>query len=157
MKRRIAMLLSATALAASVAVFAPTSPASATVDDVCAGEGLATLTGAAFTYPVVGHLKLASFQFNFALGTCVTKLALNATGTVHGWCGFSVGEGVTGNGYYFQWQGVGGTLVLTGGVPGLLALRLYGVVNVEPNPIAGESCVSGADGFLVIGAVALTP
>jgi hypothetical protein len=70
---------------------------------------------------------------------------LFASGTVSGWCGLSSGHGSTHNGHRFAWLGVGGELVLTG--------ELVGVVNAVPNVLGGQSCASqqGASQFLVQG------
>lgn len=151
--KRIAMLLSAATLVTSMAVLAPT-PVSAA--DACAGTGTATVPGG-LNYPVTttsqpAPTNLSSFSFNFNQGRCVTKTSLSAAGTVHGHCGNSTGAGVTNNGRSFTWVGVGGTLVLSGG--------LTGVVNAAPDPtIAGNTCSVnfGALFFLVNGSVVLTP
>lgn len=150
MKRRTATLLAAAILATSVALLPFPSPTSASTTDVCVVEGTATTT-APLTYPAFGPAVLAGFTFFFGIGQCLAKSSLSATGVVHGWCGLSTGHGATDNvaPHEFAWLDVGGVLVLAGG--------LTGVATVTPNPLAGENCIDGADGFLVGGAVALLP
>ena len=124
-------------------MFVTSSPASADVD-VCAGTGTATLNQP-LTYPGIGGPVTTGFSFGFTAGTCVFKAGLSATGTVSGWCGLSSGQGETNSGHRFVWQGVGGELVLVG--------EVNGVVNAIPDALQGESCITGADRFLVQGAV----
>ena len=178
MRRRLAMLLSATLVAGIAAVLVPASPASAGVH-VCAGTGTAALTQG-LTYPVtVGaaappavplppnphpvHVtvtqqpRTTGFSFTLGVGTCVNSNVptvkpppVTATGTVSGWCGLSSGTGslLLGTNPRFAWIGIGGLLVITGGVAG--------VVNAIPNTLAGQSCnnsIAGANSFLVQGLV----
>jgi hypothetical protein len=145
--KRIAMLLSAATVATAVAMFAPASPVSADTD-VCAGTGTAQLSGG-LVYPAIDpNARNVGFSFSFSAGACVAKPeGLFASGTVSGWCGLSSGRGATHQGHRFAWLGVGGELVLTG--------EVVGVVNAVPNALAGQSCTTnpgGASQFLVQGA-----
>jgi hypothetical protein len=167
MRRRLAMLLSATLVAGIAAVLVPASPASAGVH-VCGGVGTAelatgltypeTVTTALPPHPVhstVQQPRTTGFLFTLDVGTCANsnaptvKTTVDAVGVVSGWCGLSSGSGnlALGNNPRFAWVGVGGTLVLTGGV--------VGVVNAVPDTLAGSTCNSnaGATDFLVNGAV----
>ena len=173
MRRRLAMLLSATLLAGIAAVLVPASPASAGIH-ICGGVGTAALTGG-LTYPVtvatdlpphpihsyVHQARTTVFGFNFTTGACVNSNAptvksptlgtgVTAVGTVSGWCGLSSGTGTitkSGASARFAWIGIGGTLVLTGGA--------IGVVQAVPDTLAGHSCNNhtGASQFTVAGAV----
>jgi hypothetical protein len=166
MRRRLAMLLSATLVAGAAAILVPASPAAAGVH-VCAGRGLANL-GQGLTYPVtvstdLGHVvhilviqqpRKTSFGFSLTVGQCVNtngttlKTGAAASGTVAGWCGFSTGYGVltlqdaSGR---FGWIGIGGTLIITG--------EVAGIVNAVPDTLAGHSCNNntGASQFLIAG------
>ena len=182
MRRRLAMLLSATLVAGAAAILVPASPASAGVH-VCAGTGIAVLT-TGLTYPattvaavppavplppnphpvhvtVTHQARTTGFSFGFGpAGACVNsnptppgpgnvKFSVNADGLVSGWCGLSSGTGTLrlGNNPRFAWVGIGGTLILTGGVTGVVA--------AVPDTLAGHSCNShaGASQFTVVGDV----
>jgi hypothetical protein len=143
--KRFVGLLSAAMLAATVAVLAPTSTASA---DVCAGTGSATVGAPGLFYPVAGESKTLGFTFATTVGACAPPVStggLGATGTVQGYCGHSTGSGNDGQGHTVQWTSAGSFLVLTG--------EVVGVVNAVPNAAAGQSCTSGALSFLVTGVV----
>jgi hypothetical protein len=153
--RRLAALWAATAVATGVLAAAP--PARAT--DVCTGQGTAQ-TGTPLTYPVTassgparitvrqGRTTSWGFASTPGLALCAPNLAksLSAGGVMYGWCGLSFGSGATSNGSRFAWVGVGGTMVFTGG--------LVGTASVQPDVLANESCMTGADRFLVHYAVA---
>ena len=173
MRRRLAMLLSATLVAGIAAVLVPASPASAGVH-VCGGVGGATL-GQGLTYPVtvstdlpphpvhvlaIRQPRTTTFNFGFTqIGACVntnaptvkstlTGTGVTASGTVSGWCGLSSGTGTVTLGPSsgrFAWIGIGGTLVTTGAV--------VGVVAAIPDTLAGQSCNRelGANQFTVAG------
>ena len=149
MTRRIAVFLSALLAAGTLAVLAP-QPAGAI--EVCAGQGTA-FTGAPLTYPGLSTSAQTTFAFVFTIGACphipsgTTFKPLTATGSVLGWCGLSSGAGITGNGDLFAWVGVGGLLIMTGHAGGL--------VHATPDILAGESCISGADAFIITVAVVL--
>jgi hypothetical protein len=170
MKRKLAVLLAAMLAGATSMVLTP-SPAAAT--DVCAGTGTADVTPG-LLYPVtansgpqarllIGDSTQHTFSFGFTTGTCAPNLTKStvspfATGVLLGYCGHSFGFGTTWNGHSFAWVSVGGTLVITG--------HLIGVVNAVPNPtIAGNSCIhvgttadlatAGALTFIINGAVLL--
>jgi hypothetical protein len=112
--------------------------------DLCLGQGTAT-TGAPFFYMGQGPPVNTGFVFNVSLGACLAKPSLVAAGTVSGWCGLASGGGVTHNGHRFAWIAIGGLLVVTG--------DLVGTGNIMPNALAGESCTSGADNFLLTSVV----
>jgi hypothetical protein len=160
MKRRMAMLAAVAAVSGIVTMFSPSSPAQAAVHAVCAGTGNANLDNTLF-YPVNSTTtgiplspRSANFTFHLGedgnVGVCLTGTTPtvggpSATGTVHGWCGLSVGSGtVTGAGSTFSWIGIGSFLLVTGEVSGL--------VNASPNLLGGDSCLTnGADDFIVTG------
>jgi hypothetical protein len=159
--RRIASLLAAALVATAIGVLAPASPASAT--DVCAGLNGTALLNTGLLYPVtvvpdantatlsvnVLQATTTNFTVNFGtgVGTCAIGGPLTAGGTVSGWCGLSSGSGATNDGFRFAWIGIGGTLILTGG--------LVGVVNAIPDVPGGQSCNQnkggGATRFIVTG------
>ena len=153
MQRRIGLFL-ASAMLATIAMFAPASPASASHTDVCAGQGNATL-GAGLGYPVNTvhnlHPHSTTFSFTFGLvGACAVKVSLSATGTVTGFCGNSFGAGVTSNAHAFSFVSVGTVLVLSG--------QVTGVVSALPDPTHSGSCTNEtAVRFLITGAVTLRP
>jgi len=163
MRRRIASLLGAALVLSALAVLSP-APASADTN-VCAGQGIANVAPG-LTYPVtavtttapsldvrVRQPRTSGFAFNFTIGTCAPDLgkALNATGTLTGWCGHSSGQGVTSNGHAFSFVSAGSFLLITG--------EVTGIVNAIPDPtlLPGNSCNSdtGAFRFLVTGAALL--
>lgn len=148
--RRLVSLVCATAFAAVLVVAAPT-PASA--NGVCAGAtGTATLS-TPLVYPGVELTpRSAAFAVGFSVGACLNITtappgavvkSLTATGTLNGYCGTSSGTGVTGDGHSFSWVSAGTFLLLTGG--------LQGVVSAIPDAVNGESCLTGADVFVVSG------
>ena len=149
MTRRMAVFLSALLAAGAWAVPAP-QPAGAI--ESCAFEGTAT-TGAPLTYPGFSTSAQTTFAFAFNIGTCrhipslTASKTITATGSVLGWCGLSSGLGTTGNGDLFAWIGAGGVLEITG--------HTNGSATVIPDVLVGESCTTGADQFIVTGAVVL--
>lgn len=164
MRRRLAILLAAALAASTFAVLAPTRPAVADTD-ACAGTGTAIVGAPGLLYPGVGNsvtttgtttnstVQLArKLPFSFAFhsppqGTCSFKAGLFATGLVSGWCGHSWGTGVTDNGHRFAWVQAGPSWVITG--------ELDGLIQAVPDVLAGESCATGALGFVIAGAVEL--
>ena len=150
MTRRLAVFLSALLAAGTLVALAP-QPAGAV--EVCAGEGTA-VTGAPLTYPGLSTSAQTAFTFAFIFGACphiptgTTNKTLTATSWVLGWCGFSSGAGITGNGDLFAWVGLGDFLILTG--------HTVGLVHTTPDVLNGESCITGADVFIVTGAVVLS-
>lgn len=148
MKRHIACW-SAALLVGSLGALVSASPASAL--DVCVGTGTATTVAPLF-YPVTATAApavtvhaptMTPWAFAAGVATCAPALAkaMAATGVVSGWCGHSSGSGVTANGYRFAWVTAGGTMVFTGG--------LTGIGQVEANVFVGDTCVGGADDFLI--------
>jgi hypothetical protein len=153
MKRRMAMLAAVTVVSGIVTMLSPsTSPAQAAIHGACAGTGNAHLDDTLF-YPVPQSApKSANFTFhlNGLAAACVTTnppgtttTGPSATGTVHGWCGLSVGSGTLTGGGSFSWIGIGSMLIVTG--------EVSGVVNATPNIPGGDLCSSGADDFLITG------
>jgi hypothetical protein len=172
MRRRLAMLLSATLVAGAAAVLVPASPAAAGIH-VCAGLGQAILaTG--LTYPVtvstdlpphpvhllvIQQSRKTGFTFILNPGACGNTNAPNvktspvptpitASGTEAGWCGFSTGYGtlVLGSAAMrFGWIGIGGALIITG--------EVVGAVQTIPDTLAGHSCNNnrGASQFIIAG------
>ena len=167
MKRRLTSLLAASVVA-GVMFLLPSSPASAATS-VCLGQGRAA-TGAPIFYPGFGPLlgTTTSANFSFELGACVDAVgvrlaplpgfaSVTVTGAapgVGGWCGHSVGVGGTADGHHpFEYKSAGSVLLVhppVGSTTGAI-----GIVNAIPDATAGESCTTGADQFLVTGAVAL--
>lgn len=143
MKARVIAVASALLLA--VGGFSPTPPAAA---NGCVGTGV-LVTGVPLTYPVsftpsVGLHQPPWSVFNLSTtgGACLPTLkTFGATGVFNGWCGLNSGAGTTNTGHRFAWVNVGTVMVFTGG--------LVGVASVVPDTLNGESCLSGADVFLV--------
>ncbi|HEX2039389.1 MAG TPA: hypothetical protein VHF47_06610 [Acidimicrobiales bacterium] len=165
MRRRLSALLTAALAASTLAVLGSAQPASAA--DVCAGAGLASISGAGLFYPGVGTTtttsgtaggsltlytlpRLESFAFDSSIaGACALgSPAVAAGGLVSGWCGHSWGSGATATGTPFSWVSAGSLLIISGG--------LTGVVNATPNVPAGASCATGALSFIVAGGVVVT-
>lgn len=152
LKRKVAMLAVVSAVSGVLMMFSPATPAQAVpVHDACVGAGSATL-GSPLGYPLgttagtfsSAHSSNFTFHFNTASVCALGGPALSATGTVHGWCGLSTGTGVTSTGGTFMWVGLGGTLVVTG--------QIVGLVNAVPDTLAGSSCANhSASRFLVNG------
>ncbi|HEX2039387.1 MAG TPA: hypothetical protein VHF47_06600 [Acidimicrobiales bacterium] len=162
MRRRLAALLSAALAASTLAILGSGDPAVA--NNVCAGTGTAAIATPGLFYPGVGtttstalpgsasltlHALPKLLPFSFApgaTGACVTgAFDVAANGFVSGWCGHSWGTGITTTGYRFSWVSVGGSLVVTGG--------LFGTVKAVPDALSGQSCATGALGFIIAGAV----
>lgn len=61
--------------------------------------------------------------------------------TASGWCDLGSGHGITQNGHRFAFIWVGKFVLFTGEVDGVGSLK--------PNTLAGESCLVGADNFLL--------
>jgi hypothetical protein len=178
MRRRIAVAVAMLLAATTVVLFGPVRPASAWV--VCGGTGAAAVAPG-LLYPVLlgiglpgapaagkDHvvdvligtpLVIHTFTFGFAVGGCVHPPAVGvapapAAGVLTGYCGHSVGAG-TFAGQPFSFVSVGGVLILTG--------HVVGIVNAVPAPLTG-SCAhfatapggpfalpSGATAFVVTG------
>jgi hypothetical protein len=153
MKRRLALLAGA-AMLSTLGILAPASPVSATAEaDVCAGVGDAFLS-LGLSYPVTAEgpqpPNLVSFFFNLSLGACAAlPEGLSATGTLHGWCGHSTGQGVTNNGASFHFVSAGGTLVVYG--------HVAGTVNAVPDLLSGSCLNKTASHFTIVGAAVLQP
>jgi hypothetical protein len=158
MKRRMAMLAAVAAVSGLVTVLAPsTSPAQAAIHGVCAGTGTAHVDSPLFypvnstttSLPLSPHSANFTFHLNGTVAVCVTGTTPtlggpSAVGTVHGWCGLSVGSGTLVGGGSFSWVGIGSFLLITGEVSGL--------VNASPNLLANSSCLTnGASNFIVTG------
>jgi hypothetical protein len=153
----MAMLAAVAAVAGMSSLFSQ-APAQAGVHAVAAGLGNATLSTTLF-YPVNStnasaplsiSPKSATFTFHFSTGATVAvpggtvSGGISATGSVHGWCGLSVGSGTVSGGGPFSWIGIGGTLIVTG--------QVNGAVNAAPNALLGDSCATvGANDFIVNG------
>ena len=150
MRHRLAAFVAAVSAVSGLSVFAPARPAAAVW--VCAGQGTA-VTGSPVYYPGLGPTPLNTFVFALGLGVCAhsssgtTDKTVTASGIFLGWCGLSSGLGNLGQGDLFAWIGVGGMLVVTG--------HVVGVVNAGPDLASGESCTTGADRFLVVGGLVL--
>lgn len=146
MKRLIALAIAAVGVASFMVL--PASPASADTA-VCAGTGVATLTGDTLEYPVPsqaavgGPFSTAGFTFGLT-GVCVPGGGLTAGGTVNGWCGDSYGNGTANVNHDFGFVGLGSVLIISG--------EVIGVVQATPDATTGHSCTTGAGRFLVQGA-----
>ena len=165
MRRRIGIVVSAVLAATTITMLGPNRPASATsvcvvvLGTVNLSQGLVypltdttvgTVVGVPLTTTVTIHgSRTADFAFSFGqLNQCIPGGNASASGTLHGWCGHSAGQGTTDDGFRFGYTSAGSILVVTGG--------LVGVANAIPNPlITGNSCIgTGASQFLVTGVVA---
>lgn len=143
-RRRIDVLVVVVVLLAGVAA-APT-PAAAHVD-ACAGVG--TMDTPALLWPGLAVVPPAG-PLLLTLPLCALPIApMAAVGTIGGWCGYAWGSGFAA-GHFFVFTIAGSTMVVTGAATGVL--------QVQPNVTAGESCtIGGADSWLVEGALALAP
>jgi hypothetical protein len=141
MTRRIARLLVAVAVAATMVIAPHATPVRAH-EDACAGTGT-MWTDAAFYYPVVNiNPTTAHFSFAWTLGACAYKVdGIFMAGIMSGWCGLATGTGITYNGHRFSWVDVGGQMVITG--------EVEGTASITPNFLNGHSCFGGAYNFLV--------
>lgn len=140
-RRPVAVLVTVVVLLAGVAA----APRPAAAVDACGGVGTMG-TGPFFFYPGFAVVPAAG-PVAMALPVCAVG-PFAAAGTIGGWCGYMWGSAAT-PAHFFVFVAVGGVMVVTGGGTGVL--------NVVPNVPAGESCVSGADDFLLTGAVTLVP
>lgn len=115
--------------------------------DACAGQGNFKLE-AGLTHAVIGPPVSTTFYMDIVIGTCESFSQLLVDGNINGTCSTTTGTGTTRTGHDFAFTGVGGVLVLTGQMVGVLAIA----------PKVGQSCVAhtGADEFQVDGTVALT-
>jgi hypothetical protein len=144
--RRLVRVLVLVAVVSGGAVTAP-QPAAAHVD-ACAGLGTMAVAAPGLFYPPFA-IPPAALGVVITLPTCTTTAgAFVAVGTISGWCGHAWGSAVAA-GHFFVFVIEGGTMVLSGSVTG--------VIQVEPDPLAGSSCVTGAGAWLAQGAVALAP
>lgn len=161
MTRRFVALASVALLAAAALGSATPLPASAT--GVCPFAFGSAHTIDAFHYPVTASSSptitvrqplittLFSFNVGSPTGHCtnvsvfsipiITGTGLSATGRISGWCGHHFGEGATADNYRFAFVGVGAVLIFTGGLVGAMALL--------PDVTQGESCLTGADNFIL--------
>jgi hypothetical protein len=163
--KRTVLMFALLSLAWFATPILPMAPADALVHGTCAGLGQAHLSSP-FGSPVgttpntFSSVHSANFTFHFTTAANCLLIhtptpssvsvtgGLSASGVVHGWCGLVVGNGITSFGNSFYMLGVGGVLVFTGGVSGVVA--------AVPNVIAGDSCLDHtADDFILTGAVAL--
>lgn len=145
MNHRIGRLV-VSALAASVGIMLPASPASGHTD-VCGGTGIFVLaTGIG---PPVATSTHTTFYLSFSgLSACASGMTFTSTGHFHGSCGLSSGEGVTNNGHVFAFAGQGSVLVATG--------MVNGVWHLVEDPQDHPSCLNGqATNFFVEGMVEL--
>jgi|SRR5688500_1326476 len=144
--RRVTALVPVLLVAAGLCTTA--GPVRAT--NVCAGQG--TFTSGALYYPVTANTgpqvtvqqpPWVGWAFSITLGTCAPNLTkgMSATGVLNGWCGLFSASGTTSNGYRFTMQNVGSVLLFTGG--------LNGIGSLQPDVLGGQSCLSGATGFLI--------
>ncbi|HEX2040004.1 MAG TPA: hypothetical protein VHF47_09780 [Acidimicrobiales bacterium] len=156
MRRHLALLLSA-ALTATPGALTSVAPAHAS--GVCSGLGTMSVGGAGLFFPGAVHQggptltiqatpQTLPFNLSFSLAnTCAPNPAkgFSAGGMVSGWCGHTWGQGITGHGYRFAWVQAGPLLLLTGALEGKLTM--------VPDILAGQSCATGALGFVVSGSV----
>ena len=159
MKRIVRGVLAAAIVASAAGFFAPSASAHT---EVCVGQGTATTS--ALYYPVLGHSTDGTFTFNVGTGACVSGGgvggALNAAGTLQGWCGQSNGRGTV-NTHSMSYESAGTLLVIfstpTAPNPPAGQSLVLGVASAVPNVTTtpAQSCLTGATNFLVTGAVAM--
>ena len=145
--------LVAALLTIAVGVVAP-SPASAHTE-VCVGQGTATTPP--LYYAFFSSSSTGTFQFGIGTGICLPGMGvLNASGTLSGWCGLSLGSGTV-NGHKFHFVGAGSLLVLGPQTLPALSSLVVGVANLVPDVTTtpAQNCLTGATKFLVTGAVAM--
>ena len=153
-------ILSVTVVSLLAAALLSFTPASAGPADVCAGQGTANTQSNVF-YPTFGPSAAGIVTFNFAVGGCVLGHSSSANGAftnsgmvedlvdVGNFCGHSEGN-VSIDEHPGHWVSAASMLVIAGGQTGI-----NGVVNAVPDATTGHSCITGASGFLVTGAVNL--
>lgn len=162
---KIRLCLVAGAALASSFAFGIVAPAEADVDNCVVAAAPAEInwdtpsTSDGLYYPTTdpnfsSHPTTGPF-FTWRLnGTCLNNgMAYTSSGTAHGWCGRSVGEGTgtlaNGASYTIQWQSAGSQLVF-------MHPSARGSVNAQPNPPGSPngSCLNGtATTFIVDGAL----
>lgn len=142
MRRAVARLL---VVALILAVAATGAPPAAAHEDVCTAQGTMH-TSVPLVYPP--DPRFANFTIGFPIGACALTFVPPAMmGVVAGSCGLASGQGVTSSGHPFSFLWVGTELTMTGGVVGTL--------HVVVDAFVGDSCLSGADTFIVSGSFAL--
>ncbi|HEX7165916.1 MAG TPA: hypothetical protein VF230_02940 [Acidimicrobiales bacterium] len=136
--RRIAVV----ALLAAAALVPVVRPAAASPAQ-CVVQGT-VVTAAPLFYPAIGPFSAGAFDLGGV--TCIPFHAATFNGQIGGWCGLANAFGVlSGHGFVADLRG--GELVFSGTVVGRLTFT--------PDATSGESCVSGADRFLVTGTLTL--
>ncbi|HEX7168512.1 MAG TPA: hypothetical protein VF230_16140 [Acidimicrobiales bacterium] len=153
MKRLLGAAL--VSLLATAALFSYT-PATAS-PDVCIGQGTA-VTGEPIFYPTGPSAPAGTTaDFTLSIGGClaapgehgnsVSGVFTDGLLPLGNYCGHSEGH-ISAAGHEGDWVSAASILVIygTSGV---------GVVNAVPDATKGESCVDGADEFLVTGALIL--
>jgi hypothetical protein len=112
--------------------------------DACLGNGT-LVTAAPLLYPPTP--ATTPFSATFVTGTCVASGPLGMSGVISGSCGVANGVGTTGSGHSFSFAWMGATITFVGDV--------QGTMQIGPDVFQGESCLTGADRFLLGGAVTL--
>lgn len=108
--------------------------------DACVGLGTMVTSGPVY-YPFIGPTANTPFSMVMTVGTCVTTFTHSMSGTLTGHCLSMTGAGVTGSGHTFAFVVSGTTMVFNGAV--------VGEGEIHADWFSGDSCVSGANQFLV--------
>lgn len=135
-------LLYVCVLTAVLATGLAASPAHAGRDS-CSGVG--HMSTPPMWYPVVGPSANGAFALSIPGGCFFAITDLSMAGNISGWCGHALGAGVANGHHSFNFTIEGSVMTFTGGVVG----SFY----VQPAP--GQSCLSGATQWTVMGSVAL--
>ena len=120
----------------------------------CVGQGVATL-GTGLFYPGLGAPQNTSWNIAITTGVCTGGNA--AAGTLSGVlgggvCGQSYStSGASNDGHTVAYTSVGSMLVIGASPLGNGISNSVGLANAVPDALAGESCTTGADHFLVTG------
>lgn len=139
-------LLYTSVLVAVLATGLAASPAQAG-RDVCSGAG--GMSTPPMWYPVVGPSADGPFALSIPGGCFFAITSLNMAGNISGWCGHALGTGVANGHHDFDFVIEGSTMTFTGPPTG----GVVGSFEIQPAP--GESCLTGADQWVVFGSVAL--
>lgn len=172
MKRRIAAVVG-TVLLSCLGAAVPIAPASAH-NAICAAQGTATVDTGLY-YPLFGPPANGHASVNIAIGACsdgriggipgfanLIVTGLNVLGG--GYCGHSYGIKGNVDGHGFGYVSAGSMLLISHVAdPGITARSTgvdvsgtaAGLVNAIPDATSNQSCVYGAQRFLVTGFVAM--
>jgi hypothetical protein len=120
----------------------------------CVGQGVANLTDTLF-YPGLGPAKNVGWNIAITTGVCTGGNA--AAGTLSGVlgggvCGQSYStSGASNDGHTVAYTSAGSMLIIGASPLGNGVSNSVGLANAVPDALAGQSCSTGANHFLVTG------